>query len=289
MTVNTLNFHPWIVRRTHLYEYFSRSWGMFAAAESSKNSATAAMLVGLSFELALKTLLVICTPRTEFPPNTHRISGCLGEIPQLKKLLQDLWGEDLDFVVQFVDEDINSSQIRYGAAGSKRDKETRLVAATFAEKPSYWADSVRELYEELMGSIGAAIWENYPKTDKNGKEFHRRFEISPALKPGIAVPPDMYPGIGREVFGYFVGAKRRGIDTESGAIIPMEGRSEEGEFWVRIRIEKDTAVDQKLTQIKGKGLRLEGQCRWVGQPVDGVSLHVFQMRSILSQIRGTDP
>ena len=139
-----LHFRPWITKRTILHEYFSRSWGMFDAAERTENSSVAAMLTGQSIELAIKAMLELVGKE---PPTTHKIAECLNTVPELKTLLEQLWGADLNSLIQFVDEDMNSSQMRYGAAGSHKDKETQLIAASIAHKPTSWTTPVTELYE----------------------------------------------------------------------------------------------------------------------------------------------
>ena len=119
-TVNDmyLHFRPWIAKRTILHEYFSRSWGMFDAAERTEHSGVAAMLTGQSIELAIKAMLELVGRK---PPTKHKLADCLNTVPELKSLLEQLWGADFSSLIQFVDEDINSSQMRYGAAGSHKD------------------------------------------------------------------------------------------------------------------------------------------------------------------------
>ena len=118
-----LNFRPWITKRATLHEYFFLSRSMFQAARSTRNSSLAARLTGESIELAIKALMVLAGRE---PQSTHRIGDCLDEIPELKGMMADLWGKDLDFMIQMVDEDINTSQMRYGAAGSYVDKKTNF-------------------------------------------------------------------------------------------------------------------------------------------------------------------
>lgn len=275
-----LNFHPWIVRRTQLHEYFSRSWGMFTAAESAVESGTAAMLMGLSFELAFKALLVLVG--REPPDRTHKISSCLEQVPELRGLMQGLWEADLNFVIQFVDEDVNSSQIRYGAAGSRQDRNTKLVAASFARTPKTWTASVRELYEELMGSIGGAIWENYPREDRRGQALYRHFKMRPAFRGG-ARTLDVYPRFSRDIYGMLLSAERDGVDTEYGAVVPLEGLRKNGTYWVRVRIARETAVDQRVVQTSN-GIHLD-RMKWIGEPVEGVRLKLFGVKAVLASVR----
>lgn len=175
-----LLFQPWIFRRTMVHDYFSRSWAMFHAAERSHDSGTAAMLVGLSFELAFKCLVVLSSRYNDEPPSVHSLSDVLQKIPSLRPLLETLWQDDLDFVIRLVDEDINSSQIRYGAAGSRKSRQTGLLASAVATDASTWTRWTVELYEELMGSLGSTIWRNYPRADRQGRELRKRVEMHPA-------------------------------------------------------------------------------------------------------------
>ncbi len=273
-----LNFRPWIVKRTKLHEYFSRSWGMFDAAEHAEQSGVAATLTGLSFELAIKALLVLVAREGR---DTHKIAECLNMVPELRPLLEALWGSDLDFLIQFVDEDINSSQMRYGAAGSHRDKSTNLIAATTAHKPTTWTEAVRELYEELMSSIGTAIWENYPEEDRHGRKIQRRLKLHPLYN--TATPAAVYPHFRRSLFGLILVAEVDGIDTDYGAIIPIEGMGKDGTYWVRVRVGKNTAIDQQVVQ-EGNSRSLAG-FRWIGEPVEGVRLRLHEARSTLLDVR----
>ena len=146
-------------------------------------------------------------------------------------------GSGLRFLIQFVDEDINSSQMRYGAAGNHKDKRTKLIAATTAHKPTTGTEAVRELYEELMCSIGTAIWENYPEEDRNGRRIQRGLKLRPLYN--TATPTDVYPHFRRSLFGLILVAEVDGIDTDYGAIIPIEGMGKEDTYWVRVRIGRE--------------------------------------------------
>ena len=279
-TVNDiyLHFRPWIAKRTILHEYFSRSWGMFGAAEHTEHSGVAAMLTGQSIELAIKAMLELVGKE---PPITHKITECLDTFPELRTLLEQLWGADLNSLIQFVDEDINSSQMRYGAAGSHKDKETQLIAASIAHKPTSWTTPVTELYEELMCSIGAAIWENYPAEDRKGQSVRRQVKIHPMFSGEGRNA--VYPHFPSSVYGLMLLAEVNGIETEYGSIIPIEGTKRDATHWVRVRIGKDTAVDQWVIQ-ENNNLSLAG-FRWIGRPVDGVRLKLYEARSTLLSVR----
>ncbi len=273
-----LHFHPWIVKRTMLHEYFSRSWGMFHAAEHTDQSGVAAMLIGLSFELAIKALLVLVGRERR---DTHKIAECLNMVPELRTLLEELWGSDLDFLIQFVDEDINSSQMRYGSAGSRKDQSTKLIAATIAHKATDWTADLRELYEELMCSIGAAIWENYPEEDRQGRRVQRRIKLYPVF--GTKTPKPVYAHYKTSLFGLILLAEINGIDTDYGAIVPIEGMEKDGTYWVRVRVGKGTAVDQQVIQ-QGR-FRSLAAFKWIGEPVGGVRLRLHEARSTLLSVR----
>ena len=273
-----LHFRPWIAKRTILHEYFSRSWGMFDAAERTEHSGVAAMLTGQSIELAIKAMLELVGRK---PPTKHKLADCLNTVPELKSMLEQLWGADLSSLIQFVDEDINSSQMRYGAAGSHKDTRTQLIAASIAHKPTSWTAPVTELYEELMCSLGTAIWENYPSEDRKGRSVRRQIKIHPIF--GGEGPKAAYPHYPNSLYGLMLLAEVNGIQTEYGAIIPIEGMQKDGAHWVRVRIGKDTAVDQRVIQESSK-LSLAG-FRWIGQPVDGVRLKLYEARSTLLGVR----
>ena len=273
-----LHFRPWIAKRTILHEYFSRSWGMFDAAEQTERSGVAAMLTGQSIELAIKAMLELVGKE---PPTKHKIADCLNAVPELKTILEQLWGADLNSLIQFVDEDINSSQMRYGAAGSHKDKGTQLIAASIAHKPTSWTAPVTELYEELMSSIGTAIWENYPAEDRKGRSVRRQVRMHPIFSG--EGPKAAYPHYPSSLYGLMLLAEVNGIQSAYGAIIPIEGMQKDGTQWVRVRIGKDTAVDQRVIQ-EGSNRSLAG-FRWIGQPVDGVRLKLYEARSTLLSVR----
>ena len=234
-----LNFRPWITKRATLHEYFFLSRSMFQAARRTRNSSLAARLTGESIELAIKALIVLVDRE---PPTTHRLEDCLSVIPELKGLMSDLWGNDFDLMIQMIDEDINTSQMRYGAAGSHIDKKTNLIAAATARQAKTWTDEISELYEELMASLRAGIWENYPEDGRAAK----RIRLHPIFKsehPKASV----YPDYSRSLFGFVLQPELNGIETDYLAIIPIDRPPSRGseDYWVRVRIDKETAVRAK--------------------------------------------
>ena len=269
-----LNFRSWIAKRATLHEYFFQSRSMFQAARSTSNSSLAARLTGESIELAIKALLVLAGKE----PSGHRIGDCLDEIPELKGLMANLWGRDFDFMVQMVDEDINTSQMRYGAAGSYVDKKTQLIAAAAAKKARTWTDEISELYEELMSSLGAGIWENYPEEDTEKEKAAKRIRMYPIFNnesPGKGA----YPDFPKSLYGFVLQPTVNDIETEYFAIIPIDRLPSRGSenYWVRVRIDKETAVDQQVITTR-TGLKLPS-LRWIGRPVDGVKLSLYEARS----------
>ena len=255
-----------------LHEYFFLSRSMFQAARSTRNSSLAARLAGESIELAIKALIVLVGKE---PSNTHKIGDCLSEIPELQSLMADLWGKDFDFMIQMVDEDVNTPQMRYGAAGSYIDKKTKLIAAATAEEPTIWTDWTSKLYQELMWSLHEAIWENYPERDT---EVVKKLNFRPIYKSELHSKV-AYPNRSKSFMGMVLQPEINGIETEFSAFIPIERISSTGkqDYFVRVRISKETAVDQQVIDAP-TGLTLKG-FRWIGRPIEGVRLKLYEARS----------
>ena len=96
-------------------------------------------------------------------------------------------------------------------------------------------------------------------------------------------PKAVYPHYPSSLYGLILLAELNGIETEYGAFIPIEGMQKGGTCLVRVRIGKDTAIDQQVVQ-EGRKRHLAG-FRWVGQPVDGVRLKLYEARSTLPSVR----
>ena len=286
-----LRFQPWIVRRTMVHEYFSRSWAMFHAAERTRDSGTAAMLVGLRFELAFKCLVVLASRCDDEPPAVHGLSDVLRKIPPLRPLLETLWQDDLDFVIRLMDEDINSSQIRYGSGGSRKSRQTGLLASAFATDASTWTQWTVGLYEELMGSLGATVWRDFPRTDRRGRKLHRRLEMHPAYaglnsdesKVKSRDQPTVYPRVKDSVYGYLLFAVRDGELTDTGSVVPL-GRYAREEYWARVRVARDTAVEVRIVQTED-AMHLTNDFRWIGRPLRDVHFTLHEALSVLSAVR----
>ena len=176
-----LRFRPWIWGRTTLYEYFCMSWAARVAAERTGHAPLAARLVGESFELAIEALHILSRGPGQDLKFGHSLSAILGDIPPLERLLRDLWGGDLDHVVDLMDGECNPSQVRYGAGAGKATKGDNVIPSGYAEAPGVWTSTTLTLYEELMSSLGQATWSNYPHGDRYGNTVHRRIKLIPAV------------------------------------------------------------------------------------------------------------
>ena len=142
-----------------------------------------------------------------------------------------------------------------------------LIAAAAARRAETWADEISELYGELMSSLQDGIWENYPE---EGKAV-RRIRLYPIFK-GEHPREGVYPDFPKSLFGLVLQPEVNGVETAYHALIPIDKLPSGGSknYWVRVRINKDTAVDQQVirTQV---GMQL-ASLRWIGRPVDGVRL-----------------
>ena len=95
-------------------------------------------------------------------------------------MLRDLWGTDLDFVIEIMDGECDPSQVRYGAGGGKATQAGRVIPSGYAETSEVWTSTTLRLYEELMSTLGRALWSNYPPGDRHGDPVSRCIEIAPA-------------------------------------------------------------------------------------------------------------
>ena len=172
-----LRYRLWVWARTTLYEYFCMSWAARVAAEGTGHAPLAARLVGESFEFAIKALHILSQGPGQDLRFGHSLSAILGDIPLLERLLRELWGGDLDHVVDIVDGECNPSQVRYGAGAGKATRGNNVIPSGYAETPSVWTSTTLTLYEELMSSLGQAIWSNHPQGDRFGNPVNRRFEL----------------------------------------------------------------------------------------------------------------
>jgi len=238
------------------------SWAARVAAEHTTHPPLAARLVGESFELAVKALHVLTQgpePELKFG---HSLSALLGDSPPLEQLLRTLWANDLDYVVDIMDGECNPSQVRYGAGAGKSSKENNVIPSGYAETPDVWTSATLTLYEELMSSLGQAIWSNYPQGDRFGNPVNRKFELTPvrgiladarpmseteeaALQANATVDPT--------IWGLILGA----FDDQAGerhvpywGIIPMDRLNDPDgtTFYVRARVSANMVVDAQVTK-----------------------------------------
>ena len=94
-------------------------------------------------------------------------------------------------------------------------------------------------------------------------------------KPGKVA----YPDIAKSLYGFVLQPKVNGIETDYFAIIPLDRLPNRGSrnYWVRVRIDKETAVDQQVITTR-TGLKLSS-FRWIGRPIDEVQLSLYEARS----------
>ena len=175
-----LKFRPGATwARTILYEYYCMSWATRIAAEGTTHPPLAARLVGESFELAVKVLHILSQGPERKLKFGHSLGGVIRHMQPLERLLRNLWGGDLDYVIDILEGECNPSQVRYGAGGGKSNKRSRIIPSGYAETSGVWTSTTLTLYEELMSSLGQAIWSNYPKGDRNGNPVGRRLKMIP--------------------------------------------------------------------------------------------------------------
>ena len=115
-----LEFRPWATwARTILYEYYCMSWATRIAAERTTHPPLAARLVGESFELAFKLLHILSQGPEQELKFGHSLGALIRHTQPLERLLKNLWGGDLDYVIDILDGECSPSQVRYGAGGGK--------------------------------------------------------------------------------------------------------------------------------------------------------------------------
>ena len=271
-----LEFRPWIWARTTLYEYFCMSWATRVAAEGTRHPPLAARLVGESFELAFKVLHILTQGPTKELKFGHSLSALLADVPLIERMLRDLWGGDLSYVVDIMDGECDPSQVRYGAGGGKATKSERVIPSGYAETPDVWTSTTLVLYEELMSTLGRAIWSNYPEGDRNGQPVKRHIEVrlakstaeGPArmtIEEEAALQKDR---IDPTIWAFILSAE----NAETAApeipywgIIPMERLSDPDgtKFYVRARISRTMVADVEVIK-SAHGFSI-GSCRLTGR------------------------
>ena len=286
-----LTFRPWIWARTTVYEYFSMSWATRVAAEATDHAPLAARLVGESFELAIKVLNILSRgPGTKLK-HGHSLTGVLADMPILEQLLRRLWGSDLDYVISIMDGECNPSQVRYGASGGSTSKGADILPSGYAESADVWTSTTRQLYEELMLSLGRAIWSNYPDGDRNGNPVERHIRIDPAIGTIDSPRPmsereeaELEETSGTwdpEVWALIVKAESSNVEVPYWGIIPLERLDDpdEIEHYVRARVGGNMTIDVEVKR-SAKGFSVGG-CRISGREDGEVRLTLHTAIALL--------
>lgn len=284
-----LKFRPYIWARTILYEYFCMSWATRIAAENTRHPPLAARLVGESFELSIKVLHILCQGPGKELKYGHSLKTIVGDIPALEHILGKLWGSDFDYVLNIMEGECNPSQVRYGASGGNSKRGIKIIPSGYAETKDVWTSTTVKLYEELMLSLGQAIWSNYPEGDRDGNPVERRIKITPStgtqenprpasVEEEIALQEEMFDP---KVWAYILKAESTGMEIPYWGIIPM-GRlndPEETEYYVRARVSANMVVDVKVTK-NDDGLSL-GHYRITGQEDGEFRLMIYAGHAML--------
>jgi len=270
-----LEFRPWIWARTTVYEYYCMSWATRVASERTRHAPLAARLVGESFELAVKVLQILTQGPAKELKFGHKLSALLGAVPVMASILRELWGNDLDYVIDIMDGECDPSQVRYGAAGGLANKGDRVIPSGYAATPEVWTSTTLELYEELMSTLGQTIWSNYPEGDRNGRPVKRRIEIrlaktgpdGPAevtLEEEAALQKDRNDPT---IWAYLLRAtneENAAPDIPNWGVIPMDRLNDSAgtTFYVRARISPNMVADVEVTK-ETHGFSV-GSCRLTG-------------------------
>ncbi len=272
-----LRFRPWTIwARTVLYEYFSMSWAARTAAENTTHPPLEARLVGESFELAFKVLNILSRGPERDLKLGHSLDALISDVPPLDRLLRKLWGRDLKHVIDILDGECNPSQVRYGAGAGKSDGRKRIIPSGYAQTPGVWTSTTLTLYEELMSSLGQAIWSNYPEGDRNGNPVERCIKLLPAKSSPEGLrrmsaeeqatleeqmsDPTIWALILKAECADGIAA-----DVPYWGIIPLERLKDPvgTKFYVRARISAAMVADVEVTKSRG-GMSV-GSCRIAGR------------------------
>ena len=268
-----LQFRPWIRSRTTLYEYFNNSWACRVAAEQTRHSPLAARLVGESFELALKMFLILARGPNATLTFTHSVREILEAEPSFGSLLRNLWKDDIDYVLDIIDEDLRPAELRYGAAAGRIDSNSKLIPSGWSCDPGVWTETTKQFYEELMWSLGNAVWENYPLGDRKGEPIIRQIQLTPIIAdPGpesTSLREEKQVGFDNNVWGMLLIAEKDGEESVYWGVVPLERwpSTKNQEYFVRSRISRTAVADVRVKIVRGqitigqvriKGLHEEG-------------------------------
>ena len=210
----------------------------------------------------------------------------------LERLLRNLWGGDLDYVIDILEGECNPSQVRYGAGGGKSNKRSRIIPSGYAETSGVWTSTTLTLYEELMSSLGQAIWSNYPKGDRNGNPVGRRLKMIPG-KVGPEGPrrfsAEEEAALQKEMMDPTIWAWiLTAVNTDPAApvvpywgIIPLQRLNDPvgTSLYVRARVSASMVADVQVTKTNG-GFSV-GSCRIAGRETGRYQLEIHSALAIL--------
>ena len=280
-----LQFRSWVWSRTTLYEYFSNSWACRVAAEQTKHSPLAARLVGESFELALKMFLILARGPNASLVLTHSVRKILDEELSLGSILRNLWKDDIDYVLDIIDEDLRPAELRYGAAAGRIDANSRLIPSGWSHDPGVWTETTSQFYEELMWSLGNAIWENYPPGDRNGAPIRRNVQLTPIVanpRSQSSLPrEEKQVGFDNTVWAMLLIAEKDGEKSDYWGIVPLERWpwTKKQEYFVRSRISRTAVADVRVEIVRGQ--MMIGKVRIRGLHEEGWKLTLHSALAVM--------
>ena len=252
------------------------SWAIRVSAERTNYPPLAARLVGESFELAVKALHTLTQGPAKELNFGHRLSALLADAPLLERMLRDLWGTDLDFVIEMMDGECDPSQVRYGAGGGKATQAGRVIPSGYEETSEVWTSTTLRLYEELMSTLGRVLWSNYLPGDRHGDPVSRCIEIAPATgtpEDPRPMPREEEAALQQEPFNPTIWAfMLRAVNEEGSApgvpyrgIVPLERLNDPDstKFFVRAHVSQNLVADVEVIKSGSSfsvgGIRIAGR------------------------------
>ena len=286
-----LRFRPWMWARTALYEYFCMSWAARMAAEATRHAPLAARLVGESFELAIKAFGIVVQGPNGKLKYGHSLRAALTNMGAAESLLRQLWGDDLDYLVSIMDEECSPSQVRYGAGAGRPTKQAQVLPSGYAEQPDVWTASTLTMYEELMSSLGHAIWSNYPEGDRHGNAIKHQIRLYLAVgdpdNPGTMSreeESDLEATTSLDPTWWGLVLKASSGDSRKipyWGIIPLD-RFQDAvgtKFFVRARVSQTMVVDVEVTK-RASGIEV-GRIRIAGQSDSQLRLKIYSALAVM--------
>ena len=140
-----------------------------------------------------------------------------------------------------------------------------VIPSGYAETPDVWTSTTLTLYEELMSSLGQAIWSNYPQGDRYGNPVVRHFELIPASETSANPSPvsaaeeaalQTKATLDPTVWAFLL----RAVDEQPGGesapywgIIPTDRLNDPDgtTFYVRARVSANMVADVAVTKSAG--------------------------------------